>query len=93
MELGQLAHPIVIDLSAVGDAVFLVFVTLALVLRLLFLLVLVVSALVKQRRVRVIQNVLRMRANFPQRVDEPLRSLVHSCVRVIQLVVWALLVQ
>ena len=58
MELWQLAHAIPINVLAVGDAVLFVLVTLALILRLFLLLIVVVTALVKQRRVRVVQDVL-----------------------------------
>ena len=49
MELRQLPHTVPIDILAIGNAIIGVFITLALILRLLIILFFVITALVQQR--------------------------------------------
>ena len=48
MELGKLSHAIAIDVLTIGNAVIRVFVTLALILRLLIVFLLIITTLVQQ---------------------------------------------
>ena len=64
MELGKLTHAVSIDILTVRNAVIFVFVALTLILRLLFFVLVVVPSLVEQRRIGVVQNVLRVRPNL-----------------------------
>ena len=48
MELRKLSHAIAIDVLAIGNAVIRVFITLALILRLLIVFLLIITALVQQ---------------------------------------------
>ena len=65
MELRELAHAVAIDILTVGNAIILVLIALTLVLRLFIVFLFVIAALVQQRRIRVVQNVLRVGPNFP----------------------------
>ena len=51
MELGKLSHAIAIDVLTIGNAVIRVFVTLALILRLLIVFLFIITALVQQWRI------------------------------------------
>ena len=87
MELRELAHAITLDVLAVGNAIFFILVALALIRRLFIILFFVIAALVEQRRVGVVQYVLRVGAHFAECVDEALGGLVHLGIGVVKHVV------
>lgn len=84
VELGKLPHSVTLNVLTIWNAIILVLVALTLILRLLVIVFIVVATLVKERWVRVVENVLGVGANFPERVDKPLRCLVHLRICVIQ---------
>ena len=65
VELRELAHAVAIDVLTVGNAIILVLIALALVLRLFIVFLFVIAALVQQWRIRIVQNVLRVGPYFP----------------------------
>jgi len=83
MELRQLSHSISIDVLTVRNAVFFIFIAFALVLRLFIVFILVISSLVQEWWVGVVQDVLGVRPNFPESIDKPLSCLVDLGVCVV----------
>ena len=65
VELWKLTHAVTIDVLTVWNAVIFILVALTLVLRLFIVFLLVIAALVEQRWIRIVQNVLRVGPYFP----------------------------
>ena len=84
VELRELTHAIAVDVLTVWNAIILVLIALTLVLRLFIVFLFVIAALVEQWRIRVVQNVLRVRPNFPKRFNVALRCTVNSRISVIK---------
>ena len=82
MELGEL-HSISIDVLAVWNAIVFIFIALALVLGLLIIFFLIVTTLVQERWVAIVQDVLGMRSNFPQSFDEALSRTVDLGISIV----------
>ena len=65
MEFRELSHTIALNVLAIGHGVILIFITLALVSRLFIVVFLVITSLIKQWWVRIIQNMLGVRTDLP----------------------------
>jgi len=72
---------------AVRNAIFLIFIALTLVSGLFIVLLLVITSLVEQRWVRIVQYMFGVRAYLSQCVNEALSSLVHLGISVVKHVV------
>lgn len=84
MELRELAHAITIDILAVRETVILVLVAFTLVLRFLVVVFLIITSLVKEWRVGIVQDVLRVRSYFPKGVDKSFSSSIDFRISVVQ---------
>ena len=92
MELRQLSHAVTLDILAIRDAILFIFVALALILRHFFIFFLIVASLIKQGRVRIVQDVLRVGTHLSQGVDEALRRLVYLGVSVVKCIIMLVMV-
>ena len=84
VELWKLTHAVTIDVLTVWNAVIFILVALTLVLRLFIVFLLVIAALVEQRWIRIVQNVLRVGANLPKSFDVALSCTVNSRIGVVE---------
>lgn len=87
MELWQLAHAISFNILTVRNAIFLIFIALALVSRLFIFLFLIVTSLIEQWWIRIVQYMLGVGAYFAQSVNEALSCLVYLGISVVKHVV------
>jgi hypothetical protein len=83
MEFRKLAHSVLIDPVAVLDFTLVIFVTFPLILR-LFVILLIVATLVEQRRIAVVQNMLRVRPDLFQGIQKFTGSFVLKSITVIE---------
>jgi len=84
VELRKLAHSIAVDILTVWNAVVFIFIALALILRLFIVFLFIIATLVEQGWVRIIQNMLRVRAHFPESFNKSLGCAIDSRISVVE---------
>jgi len=84
MELRKLSHSITINVLTIWKTIILVLIAFALILRLFLVFFLIVATLVKKWRVAIVEDVLRVWTDLPERLYESLCGFIDFRISIVE---------